>query len=246
MKTLALSNPPMHGARALQTALAAAGLYPEKEIDDVYGPATARAVEKAKWNLGYPTTGIHRGHEIAGDQLMGYLAGKRELPSAYKLRRQQRLDTTTPEQKARAALVAHMAWAVANEPSIVYAQTRPMEALHHVRPARWTTDCSEFVTTLCCWAGVPDPNGLGYNGQGWTGTLLAHCHHLTQSELQVGDLVVFGAAPGHHVAMVYELGADPVLCSMGQTSDPRLISLSAERAGQARAGHGTTTFLAVL
>jgi hypothetical protein len=35
-------------------------------------------------------------------------------------------------------------------------------------------DCSSFVTACYFLAGVPDPNGRGYDGQGYTGTLGQH------------------------------------------------------------------------
>jgi hypothetical protein len=46
--------------------------------------------------------------------------------------------------------------------------------------------------------------------------------------VQPGDLVVWGAYPGHHVALVLEVGPDPLLCSHGQEKGPIAIAFSAE------------------
>jgi cell wall-associated NlpC family hydrolase len=45
---------------------------------------------------------------------------------------------------------------------------------------------------------------------------------------QPGDLVVWGAAPGHHVALVLEPGDDPLVASHGQEKGPVAIRVSIE------------------
>lgn len=105
-----------------------------------------------------------------------------------------------------------------------------------------TMDCSEAVTCLCKWAGLHDPNGNGYNGQGYTGTLLAHLPHYSDpAAAMVGALVVFGPGTGEHVVMVMEPGADPLLFSHGSEAGPVPIRLSAERRGH----HPPVTFLSI-
>jgi hypothetical protein len=93
-----------------------------------------------------------------------------------------------------------------------------------------TMDCSEAVTELCRWAGLRDPNGLGYRYAGYTGTLLAHLpHYADPRAAYVGAIVVFGPGSGQHAAMVYERGADPLLWSHGCEGGPLLVRLSEER-----------------
>lgn len=248
MRTLQLANPLMRGndVKKLQRALAAAGLLGKEDVDGVYGPATARACELAKWRLGYPARGIHRGRETAGETLLALLQGKKRLPVAYRARRRVRLaaaarkaakattsravlasrrETVDRERRDRVAALAR--WAVAHEPDVHYAQQRPME-LPPVKRLPWSTDCSEFVTTLYRWAGCPDPNGCGYDGSGYTGTLLAHLRPVPVRLVEKADLVVYGAAPGHHVCVVVEAGADPLLVSHGQERGPLLIRHSEE------------------
>lgn len=94
-----------------------------------------------------------------------------------------------------------------------------------------TTDCSGFVTLCYYLAGAPDPNGLGYSGQGWTGTLLRHLPEL-DGPPRAGDIAVFGAYPGRHCALVLRGGADPLLASHGMERGPIAIACSAESAIQ--------------
>lgn len=91
-------------------------------------------------------------------------------------------------------------------------------------------DCSEAVTELCKWAGLADPNGLGYRYAGYTGTLLSHLPHYSDpAAAGVGALCVFGRYPGEHVSMVHDAGADPMLWTNGSENGPNLYRLSLER-----------------
>jgi hypothetical protein len=80
-------------------------------------------------------------------------------------------------------------------------------------------DCSGCVTCIYKWAGLKDPNGLGYKHGGYTGTMLAHLpHYANPKRARVGALVVFGPATGEHVAMVDtadKVNGDPLLFSHG-------------------------------
>jgi hypothetical protein len=146
--------------------------------------------------------------------------------------------TTTPAQ--RRELGRLMDLLVEYEPKVHYAQVRPMrtrsianahELLQALRSPRGITmDCSESVTLLCRLAGLHDPSGLGFNGQGYTGTLLEHLQHYTDPSIAaVGGLVVFGPGNGQHVAMVRRAGHDPLLFSHGQERGPLLVRYSVER-----------------
>jgi len=123
----------------------------------------------------------------------------------------------------RLKIVAAARWGIANEPRIHYGEARPFPL---ARRLPLTTDCSGFVTLCYFLAGAPDPNGLGYTGEGWTGTLLRHLAETDRP--RAGDLVVWGAYPGRHCAVVLVPGADPLLCSHGQERGPLAIRFSAE------------------
>ena len=48
------------------------------------------------------------------------------------------------------------------------------------------------------------------------------------AEPRAGDVVVFGAYPGHHAAIVLEPGDDPLLASHGQERGPVEVRFSTE------------------
>ena len=88
-----------------------------------------------------------------------------------------------------------------NKEALHYTQdARRMEGVRGgIRPPRhpaWE-DCSSFAT-WCYWAaGAVDPNGLGYNGFGYTGTQVQHGK--TTNSPRPGDLVFYGggSVPSH-------------------------------------------------
>ncbi len=125
----------------------------------------------------------------------------------------------------RTEIVAAARWGIRNEPRIHYAPVRPMPL---TRTVPLSTDCSGFVTLCYYLAGAPDPNGLDYDGQGYTGTLLRAMSSVAQDWIEPGDLVVWGAYPGHHVALVLAPGDDPLLCSHGQERGPLPVRFSDE------------------
>lgn len=136
----------------------------------------------------------------------------------------------------RARVVKWAHWGVANEPQIHYAETRPMP-LHPALPL--TTDCSGFVTLCYFLSGCADPNDLGFNGQGYTGTLLDHGKRVTKAQARPGDLVVYGPGTGWHVAVIVEAGSDPLTVSHGQEKGPELVRVSQD-------GRVPQTFLSFL
>lgn len=141
----------------------------------------------------------------------------------------QRLEAAA---QTREKIVAFWRWGIANEPTIHYAQERPMERLHDhagLQKLPRNCDCSEFFTDGYAFANAPDPNGAGYNGTGYTGTLIAHGIHVIKADAQPGDAVIFGPDPGHHVCGVLIADVnDPVLVSHGQERGPMKILLSEE------------------
>jgi len=125
----------------------------------------------------------------------------------------------------RQKIVAAARWGIAHEPRIHYGEVRPIP---FGRRLPLTTDCSGFVTICYYLAGAEDPNGRGYDGAGYTGTLLGWLPRIHPAEARCGDLVVWGTWPGRHVAIVLEPGDDPLLCSHGQERGPLAIAYSAE------------------
>ena len=76
----------------------------------------------------------------------------------------------------RQAIVAWAQWAHQNAQHFNYTEGPLRMSAIGVYPPQFpiNADCSAFVT-WCYWiAGADDPNGLGYNHTGYTGTLLSH------------------------------------------------------------------------
>jgi hypothetical protein len=145
---------------------------------------------------------------------------------------------TTKQVDTRAAMVAWANWFVqpANKKGVTY--TEGPERMDFLKSPRghipYSTDCSGFVTMVCWCAGTDDPNGLGYDGEGYTGTLLSHELHvamwaknakgITYDELIPGDLVVYGPGTGWHVGFIVEVhGPDVLTVSMGEQGDPSYV-----------------------
>ena len=92
------------------------------------------------------------------------------------------------------------------------------------------TDCSGFAT-WCYWvAGVADPNGQNYSGQGYTGTLLSHGTHIAGENALPGDLIVYGPGTGWHVGVIVEIdGLNVLTVSHGQQGDPSYVWVNPPR-----------------
>ncbi|HEV8602467.1 MAG TPA: NlpC/P60 family protein [Gaiellaceae bacterium] len=130
----------------------------------------------------------------------------------------------------RSKIVSHANWGVRNRAQIHYLQLRPIDGIGQPRKLPLSTDCSGWVTDCYNWAGAADPNGRNYDGQGFTGTLLAHCKRIDRDDLKLGDLVVFGPGDGDHVVLIATRGADPVVVSLGSEPGPIRLRLSQEAA----------------
>ena len=132
----------------------------------------------------------------------------------------------------RKPLVYWAHWAVAHTNEIHYTESgTPPDARQMVLSAHkgqlplWT-DCSGAVTTWYKWAGLPDPNGLGYRYLGYTGTLLANGKQIEKRFIARGDVIVYGPGTGWHTALVVEPGSDPLTVSHGGPGGPSYVRVS--------------------
>ena len=105
-----------------------------------------------------------------------------------------------------------------------YAEVRPIP---YKTPLNFpvTTDCSGFVSLCFYEAGCFDPNNCNFNGSGYTGTLLDHGTRITRDKVVPGDVIVYGAYPGQHTALVVNVTnqGDILTASHGQEGDPSLV-----------------------
>ncbi len=129
----------------------------------------------------------------------------------------------------RRDIVGFAKWGIDHAGSIHYAQTRPID--FNFKNLPWTADCSGSTIAYAKAAGLPDPAGFGYSGAGSTDSILANLPRIERRELQLGDLALWAlGADGKHVAIVIELGPDPLMASHGSDAGPIAIRLSAEDA----------------
>jgi hypothetical protein len=143
----------------------------------------------------------------------------------------------------RHELVTKAEFCIQHAHLIDYEETRPMPKYDWYefvslmkRGERVSFDCSTYVTLLYRWCELPDPNGLGYSGDGYTGTLYDHLsdHYEDPHATRAGSLSIWGHGEGEdlvttHVAMVIDGDqADPILTSHGMAFTCGPIRLSAE------------------
>ena len=145
--------------------------------------------------------------------------------------------------KQRGNLVTLAKYLVLNRDKVHYAEVRPMRTnsirnlaqLHRAieGPDGITCDCSESITFMYRMCKLEDPNGLNYDGDGFTGTMLAYLPHFENvSEAHAGTIVVFGDYPGVHAIMVVVPdGSDPLCFSHGGPGGPTMIRLTDCRTG---------------
>jgi len=89
-----------------------------------------------------------------------------------------------------------------------------------------TLDCSSFVTLVYNLSGCADPNGMNYDHEGYTGTLISHGTEIPLAQVQAGDIVIYGPGTGAHTAIVVQSGSNPLTVSMGQNGDPSFVHVS--------------------
>lgn len=151
----------------------------------------------------------------------------------------------------RAAYVKTLEWGVAHHALFNYVEGRPMPLTSEKadfeagKSEPIDTDCSGWVTGAAYLTpGCPDPNGLHFNGEGFTGTILAFCDHVPLADCQPGDLIVYGPLPsGYHVsaAVAKQPNGDWQTVSNGHQGCPEYCLHSAMAASQAAAGHAGFT-----
>lgn len=147
----------------------------------------------------------------------------------------------TTLEKQRAECGRLMDVLVSHKRKVHYAQIRPMQT-NTIKPHRlWialskpsgvTMDCSESFTLICRLAGLRDPNGLHYDGSGFTGTIGAYLdyHYLEPHRAEIGAGVLFGEPPYKHICMVRKPGDNPLLFSHGCELDPSFYDFETMKA----------------
>jgi hypothetical protein len=183
------------------------------------GKSTANAIRSAL---------VPDGFEHAGEPLLDACAVN--LLEEYVQQQQQPTDAV---ERVRDAIAEFCSSSIGAEPVWHYEQHRPMRYLGTPPKNTHNSDCSEHATEAYFWArkqtgiAVPDPNGSGYNGYGYTGTLIDNPK--ASSPYKVGDLAIYGSstASTEHVCTCYRAGdaSSSAWCSHGSEAAPYSVAL---------------------
>lgn len=131
----------------------------------------------------------------------------------------------TTSDMRRQVIVSTAMHGFSNRYGIHYTQSwmRMQGVKQRLRPPAYPKyeDCSSFAT-WCYWvAGASDPNGLGYNGYGYTGTLANNGRKISSAYMKPGDLIFFGRYPHNHVTIYVGNGRS---VSHGNEAGPQLLT----------------------
>lgn len=131
------------------------------------------------------------------------------------------------------AITDYLRRSINAEPKWHYSQARAMTNLGKSPDVEQSADCSTQSTSAYFWAKqetgveVPDPNGCGYNGYGYTGTLIDNPR--VSSPYKVGDLALYGPSSSNtsHVCTCYLAGSGSTSewCSHGSEAAPYPVDL---------------------
>jgi hypothetical protein len=181
---------------------------------------TANAIRSARVPTGLPNAGQPLLDQTAINLLDDYIASQSKPPPA-------------AVDQVRAAITDYCQRSIGNEPKIHYLQERAIQAFGVPPETGFSTDCSGHSTCAYYWArkqtgvAVPDPNGNGYNGYGYTGTLVNNPK--VQGPYLVGDLALFGPSLSNttHVVTCYMPGdrLSALWCSHGSEAAPYAVTL---------------------
>lgn len=203
--------------RAVQRALRKAGHRPrERRITNVFDEAMAEEVRA-----------FQRAHGLEPDGEVGPLtfAPLEELLDAYGRSLISKVRPRPKPAGTRQWIVAAADLGYRNREAIHYTQSpqRMQGVREQRRPPVFPEyeDCSSFAT-WCYWAaGAPDPNGLGYNGFGYTGTQVGQGR--VTRDPRPGDLVFYGhGSIPSHVAIYVGNGR---VVSHGSEPGPYLLAI---------------------
>jgi Putative peptidoglycan binding domain len=217
--------------------------YPNVKAKGYFGSATRDALvdiqRRAKLpitgNIGIKTWQILNGYYLNDrekTQIRDYVVAKR------------RAAARASADVSRGAVIAQMnraALVMINNKGRVHYTQGPLRMqgvrkhLHLPNYPIWE-DCSSAVTWLFYQAGAPDPNGLGYNGYGFTGTLVAHGTRININDIAPGDLVLYGPGPNRsHVGMAMKGQGPRAYCfSHGSEGGPLYVPASYRPIAEAR------------
>lgn len=216
-----------------------------------HGSVSRRNVRRLQAKAGLPQTGTYSLATHRALRSLGAFDAYGGLLMRRERNRRVSLDLDDRRRRAIASVALHV---VPHRDEIHYTQgsLRFVGVTARIKPPDFPrfADCSSFAT-WCYWAAsaeeahdraglIPDPNGRGYDGFGYTGTLIGRGTVVSINRLRPGDLVFYGSAsarPGFpagsptHVA-VY-VGSGKVV-SHGNEAGPQVLPVLYRTVNHAR------------
>ncbi len=236
---------------AIKRTISRLGRWPWQAFDDLYSIGFAEGAGPNVIDSG--VAGVQRQESIAASGQLGdgtYQVLRRALippgkphageygmdATAIRLLNEAIQAATEPPATiadVRAELAAYCRDCLANAGRIHYEQVRPIGCFGVAPSSGFTTDCSGHATCAFYWprkvtgVAVPDPNHRGFDGYGYTGTLIAN--PTASSPYQIGDLAIYGpsTSSSSHVATCYVEGseANALWLSHGSEDAPYSVKL---------------------
>ena len=187
--------------RAVQRTLKQRGIR-KRKTSGYYGPGTINQVKE-----------FQKRNKLKQDGVYGP-ATHRALEKHFDLGAKRMYRTYTVIHEAM--------FYIRNAAYVHYVQTRPMTDMGPQPNLNNYCDCSEFATTLFKNAGMPDPNGFGYNGYGFTGTMILHGTRVSDIRKAVPgrSLVFYGRDSAGNPTHVAVLISEYTVASHGSELGP--------------------------
>ena len=216
-----LSYHPLHPTEgrdvlAIQRTLAQRGIYKRGKPSGHYGTQTRDAVKEFQRRNGLKQDGVY------GPTTHAKLATLMDGYSKWLMQ-----NTVVHRDTKREKIIKAAHYAYLNRGNIHYSQIRPMSDMAPPPNVPNYMDCSYFATWCYKVAGANDPNGFGYNGYGYTGTLMVHGTRTYSPK--PGDLVFYSYPD--HVAIYAGSGS---VYSHGSEPGPYYLAMGYRRVSQIR------------
>jgi hypothetical protein len=130
---------------------------------------------------------------------------------------------TSPPVTDEISKMVKVAWWYYGQRPLHYLQQRPMIDFGPPPNIDTYMDCSEFATLCARAAGLPDPNGMGYDGYGNTDTMIANMKAATGP---AKGRLAFYDNPGHVNIIVGQSGSTWMVIGHGSEGGPHYYPMN--------------------
>jgi len=205
---------------AIRRALAQAGFLKWRDWeprDEIYNDSLKTAVRKFQKKHSLKVDGVYG--PVTHKRLVGFR--RFDAYGAMLMQRAKKARAPKSEGKRR-VIVATAMFGYYHRDEMHYMPVRPMEDMNPPPNINSSLDCSEYATWCYKAAGAPDPNGYGYSGWGYTGSMIEHGKETGSPK--PGDLVIYGTSRWNTTHVAIYIGHGKV-ASMGSDPGPLILPM---------------------